>query len=276
MIVTGIALLAFTLIALAVNAGPQLFATKLDPKVILDLSELQGSFNRATSVYKVTIDRSNLLVHIDDILVTAEMGMAATMSLSGSPDQTLLLGDFPLKEEEVNGFLRTVIEEGLVVTALHNKFMMDSPRIMSMHFEGMGSQASMANTMGRLDKALGKLDLTLESPQLAPVNVMKSSLSQKRMEELLWKGQLTKGVYRISLGRGTKIGAQPLGESEGVDSWAAFAGSEDNALVNGDIATLENELPFVLKDLIAAKIRVLSIHIHMSQEKPRLVFVHYW
>jgi hypothetical protein len=62
----------------------------------------------------------------------------------------------------------------------------------------------------------------------------------------------------------------------GVNTWAAFAGSNSAALVDGDFAMLESELQRVLKALRAAGINIVAIHSHMAHEDPRILFLHYW
>src|SRR5262249_28274781 len=84
------------------------------------------------------------------------------------------------------------------------------------------------------------------------------------------------GVYRATIGRTTRMHGAEMGSAMGVNTWAAFAGSDDSALVDGDFAVLENELQPVLKALIAGKLTVTAIHNHMVGESPRIVFLHYW
>ena len=62
----------------------------------------------------------------------------------------------------------------------------------------------------------------------------------------------------------------------GVNTWAAFAGSDDNAVVDGDFAVLEDELQPVLKSLRKNNINIVAIHHHMTHETPRTLFLHYW
>jgi hypothetical protein len=62
----------------------------------------------------------------------------------------------------------------------------------------------------------------------------------------------------------------------GVNTWAAFAGTESSAVVDGDFAMLEPELQAVLKALRGAGILVVAIHQHMTNEQPRMMFLHYW
>jgi hypothetical protein len=62
----------------------------------------------------------------------------------------------------------------------------------------------------------------------------------------------------------------------GVNTWAAFAGADDAAFVDGDFAMLESEVQPVLKALRKAGINIVAIHNHMTHEQPRYVFLHYW
>jgi Domain of Unknown Function (DUF1259). len=62
----------------------------------------------------------------------------------------------------------------------------------------------------------------------------------------------------------------------GVNTWAAFAGSDDNAVVDGDFVVTEDELQAVLKSLRKDKINIVAIHQHMTHEEPRMIFFHYW
>src|SRR3954462_6003690 len=62
----------------------------------------------------------------------------------------------------------------------------------------------------------------------------------------------------------------------GVNTWAAFAGNDENALVDGDFAVTEDELQPVLQSLRAAQINIVAIHQHMTHEEPRIMFLHYW
>jgi hypothetical protein len=61
-----------------------------------------------------------------------------------------------------------------------------------------------------------------------------------------------------------------------VNTWSAFAGTNDNAVVDGDFAVAETELQPVLKTLRGAGVNVVAIHHHMTGETPRILFVHYW
>jgi len=83
-------------------------------------------------------------------------------------------------------------------------------------------------------------------------------------------------MYKVTIGRVVQMGGMDMGNTMGVNTWAAFAGTSDDALVVGDFAVLENELQTVLKTLRGANINIVAIHQHMTGENPRMIFLHYY
>jgi hypothetical protein len=91
------------------------------------------------------------------------------------------------------------------------------------------------------------------------------------------KGTAKDGMYKAVMGRMTNAACGcPIGKAMGVNTWAAFAGTEDNAVVDGDFAVSEAELQLVLKALRTSGINIVAIHSHMTGESPRILFLHYW
>jgi hypothetical protein len=92
------------------------------------------------------------------------------------------------------------------------------------------------------------------------------------------KGTAKEGMYKVVVGRTATAAACGcnIGKAMGVNTWAAFAGTDDNAVVDGDFAMTEDELQPVLKSLRGAGIHVVAIHHHMVGETPRILFLHYW
>ena len=102
-------------------------------------------------------------------------------------------------------------------------------------------------------------------------------MDPKAIESVLGrKGDLKDGVYKITIGRTTKMHGVTVGNTMGVNTWMAFAGSDDQAILDGDFAMLESELQGVLKAMRGAGINIVSIHNHMTDEQPRIMFLHYW
>jgi hypothetical protein len=84
------------------------------------------------------------------------------------------------------------------------------------------------------------------------------------------------GMIKFTFGHPAKIHSVDLDNTMGVNTWAAFAGSDENVVVGGDFAVTENELRTALKSLREAGIDIAVIHSHMTGEEPRIIFFHYW
>ena len=187
------------------------------------------------------------------------------------------MGDMVLLEDQVNPVMSAALDAGLEVTALHNHFLWESPRVMFMHVGGMGDAAELAQAVGKVFAKIGETSGGKgEAPaaDLAPAN---SSLDPARIEAILHEpGSLKDGVYKVVVGRTTRMHDAVVGNTMGVNTWAAFVGSDAQAVVDGDFAMLESELQAVLKALRGAGIDIVAIHQHMTGEEPRIVFLHYW
>jgi hypothetical protein len=178
-----------------------------------------------------------------------------------------------LTEDQVNPAMSAALDNGLAVTALHNHFFWDQPRVMFMHIGGMGDEEKLAAAVGKVFEAM-------KQPGPVPqgeIDPKASTLDPKKIDAILGrKGDLSNGVYKVVVGRETKMSGHAMGSTMGVNTWAAFAGSDDKAVVDGDFAMLEGELQNVLKALRHAGINIVAIHQHMTGENPRMMFLHYW
>jgi hypothetical protein len=266
----GLALLGSTPWALA--AG-----TRLDTATIEQLTGVKGELNEKEAVFKVSVPRSDLDVTVAGVKMTPPLGLTSWAAFEQAGDQVMVMGDMVLLEDQVNPVMSVALQNGLEVTALHNHFFWDAPKVMFMHIGGMGDEAKVAGAVGKVftkikDTSGGKGEVP--RVELSPAQ---TSLDPKAIEEVLGvKGQLANGVYKVTIGRTTKMHDHEVGNTMGVNTWAAFAGSDAQAIVDGDFVMLEPEVQPVLKALRGAGINVVAIHNHMIGESPRTVFLHYW
>jgi hypothetical protein len=172
--------------------------------------------------------------------------------------------------------MSTALDNGLEVTALHNHFFWDSPKVMFMHIGGMGDEVKIATAVGKLFANMKQTSGGKGEVPNADIDPTKSTLDTKRVEAILGKGDFTNGVYKVTIGRETKMHGHVAGNAMGVNTWAAFVGSDEKAVVDGDFAMLESELQEVLKALRGAGINIVAIHQHMAGEAPRVLFLHFW
>jgi hypothetical protein len=267
-----LAWIAAALVSTAAHAAPA-----LDGAQIEQLTGAKGKLDEKEGVFKVSVPRADLKVVAGGVHLTPPMGLTTWAAFIKPADHTMMMGDMCLTEDQVNPVMSVALENGLEVTALHNHFFFDSPKVMFMHIGGMGDAAKLAAAVG---KVFAKIKETSGGKGVVPkadIDPAKTSLDPAKIEAVLGaKGELASGVYKVTIGRTTKMGGHAMGKTMGVNTWAAFAGSDDQAIVDGDFAMLETELQGVLKALRAAKIDVVAIHQHMTGEQPRVMFLHYW
>jgi hypothetical protein len=148
---------------------------------------------------------------------------------------------------------------------------------MFMHIGGMGDEAELARAVGRVFGKLKEVISTRPNSPTSNVDPAKTSFDPEDIEQIIGVGGvLRNGVYKIVIGRKAMMGEHEVGKEMGINTWAAFAGSQQQAVVDGDFAMLEGEVQGVLKALRRANINIVAIHNHMIGESPRYVFLHYW
>jgi hypothetical protein len=252
-------------------------AAKIDGAQIEQLTGAKGKLDEKEGVYKVSVPRADLKVVAGGVHLTPPMGLTTWAAFTRSGAHTMVMGDMCLTEDQVNPVMSVALENGLEVTALHNHFFWDSPKVMFMHIGGMGDEEKLAAAVG---KVFAKIKETAGGKGEAPkvdIDPAKTTIDAAKIDAVLGqKGELANGVYKVTIGRTTKMGAHAVGKTMGVNTWAAFAGSDAQAIVDGDFAMLESELQGVLKALRGANINVVAIHQHMTGEQPRVMFLHYW
>jgi hypothetical protein len=232
------------------------------------------------NVLKVNIPRGDLRVTIRQRPVPTPFGFGGWVAFTKAPDgMDVMMGDLVLTEDEVNPVMSALLTEGLQVTALHNHFFWEQPRIFYMHVHGMGRAAEIAT---KLKPAIEIINRAIQAapapaPAAAPAAAPIDGAALARI--VGHDGEQNGSVYKITIGRpdvdlrehGAVINARM-----GFNTWAAFTGTPEEAMVAGDVAMLESELPQVLKVLRANNINIVAIHHHMTEVKPVVIFLHYF
>ena len=251
--------------------------TRLDTAAIERLAGVKGELNDKEGVFKVSVPRSDLDVTVAGVKMTPPLGLTSWAAFQQAGDQAMVMGDMVLLEDQVNPVMSIALENGLEVTALHNHFFWDSPKVMFMHIGGMGDEAKLAGAVGKVFATIKETSGGKGEVPRVELSPAQTSLDPKAIEDVLGvKGQLASGVYKVTLGRTTTMHGHEVGNTMGVNTWAAFAGSDAQAVVDGDFVMLEPEVQPVLRALRGGGINIVAIHHHMLEDSPRTVFLHYW
>jgi hypothetical protein len=275
-LVVGLTVLAF--VSLAGTARVAIAAQgKLDSAKIEQLTGMKGEMNEKEGVLTVRAPRTDLQVTTAGVKMNPAMGLTSYAAFMKAGARTMVMGDTTLLEDQVNSVMSVALDSGLEVTALHNHFFWDSPKVMFMHIGGMGDEEKLAAAVGKVFAKIKETSGGKGEIPKADLDPAKTSLDPKNIEGIMnMKGQMANGVYKITIGRTTKMGGHEVGNAMGINMWAAFVGSDQQAVVDGDFVMLEKELQSVLKTLRGAGINVVAIHNHIETESPRIVFLHYW
>jgi hypothetical protein len=261
----------------ATSAFAALPKAPFDTTKIEELAGAKGSYNEKEEVFKLSVPRSDLSITAAGVRLTPPMGLTSWAAFKHVGQRTIVMGDMVLLEDQVNPVMSVALDNGLDVTALHNHFFWDSPKVMFMHIGGMGDEAQLAAAVGRVFAKIKETSGGKGEVPHADIDPAKSTLDPKKIDAVLGHGgELKDGVYKVTIGRETRMHGEAMGSTMGVNTWAAFAGGDDNAVVDGDFAMLESELQWVLKALRGAGINIVAIHQHMSGESPRVLFLHFW
>lgn len=268
----GILVLALSLGVVA----PSFAAEELNTRQIEKLTGLTGKLNETEGVFKVSLLRSDLTVDANGVKITPPLGLTAWAAFHKVGTKDMVMGDIVLTENQVNAVMSAALENGLEVTGLHNHFFWDNPKIMFMHIGGMGAENEIASAVGKVFAKLKETEKA-KAPEKVVIDPAKSNLDSKKIDAVFGKaGQLNNGAYKVTIGRKTSMHGHEVGNEMGVNTWAAFAGTDGRAVVDGDFAMFESELQPVLKALRSSGINVVAIHNHMTMENPRIMFLHFW
>jgi len=240
------------------------------------IGELTGlPVDVADGVAKVTKPRGDIAVVVDGRPLKPFQGLTSWSAFQQSGPTTEVMGDVVLLEHEVNPALSAALQSGLEVTALHNHFFYDQPRVYFMHIGGHGAADELAHAVRAV------FDAAAKAPKhdgfAGPAVPLGDSIDPAPLERIFGaQAQAKDGMAKFVFGRTTTMHGASVGAAMGINTWATFAGSSDAALVDGDFAMLETELQGVLRTLRAAGINIVAIHSHMTHEEPRVLFLHFW
>lgn len=259
------------------SVTPAATSLALDTARIEQLTGAKGALDTAAGVFKVSVPRTDLNVTVAGVKMVPALGLTSWAAFQPVGDQTMVMGDLVLQEDQVAPVMDAALGSGLEVTALHNHFLSDTPKVMFMHIGGMGSEDALAGAVGKVFTAIQQTSGGKGQLPHAAIHPAAAAPDPAIIDGILGvKGAMSGNVYKAVIGRTTTMHGQSVGAAMGVNTWCAFAGTDQQAVVDGDFAMTETELQRVLKALRSADIAVVAIHNHMTMEDPRVIFLHFW
>jgi hypothetical protein len=241
----------------------------------------KGSYKEAEAIYTIPLPRNDLKVTLKGEAVPISFGFGGWVSIKRTMDgkSAMLMGDNVLLQEEVNPLITAAQAAGLEVGAIHNHFFYEEPRIFYMHLHGMGSPEELAK---KYALAISETKIFPKNQPPAgppPAKTGKDIFDIAKLNELVkYEAAVNGPTIKYTIGRPdlhvTVMGTE-MTTNIGLNTWASFTGSMDNAHIAGDVAMLDHEVNAVIKTFRANNIEVVAVHSHMLYDKPNIKFLHY-
>lgn len=246
-----------------------------DYQGVLKVLDRKGDFK--ANVLKVNIPRNDLKMTIQGVPTPTPFGFGGWIALTKTSDgMDVMMGDLVLLQEEVSPVMSALLDNGIEVTALHNHFFWDDPHVYYMHVHGMGKAPDLARNVKPALDLIGHVT----APAVIPFSSAGTPLDTAKVAKIIGHdGEQSGAVYKITIGRddlGMKEHGATINARMGLNTWAAFTGTQEDAVIAGDVAMLESEVTPVLKALRKNGLDVVAIHHHMTEERPVVIFLHYW
>jgi hypothetical protein len=243
----------------------------------------QASGARATrtadGVVRIGWPRTDVAVEVDGMPLKPFAGLGSWVAFTPAAHGAMVMGDTVVFQDEVSPAMDAAFAGGLEVTALHNHFFYDEPKVYFMHIGGRGSPEKLAAAVKAVWDAIKKVRADNPKPATRfPGGAPKAgTVDAAAVEKVLGhKGEVQGGVVKVTIGRGGTMHGVKVGGSMGLTTWAAFSGSDELAAVDGDFIMTAAEVQPVLRTLRKAGIHIVALHNHMVGEQPAFYFTHFW
>ncbi len=251
---------------------------QLDPKQVEDGAEAKATVT-ADGAVRIAWARTDVAVKVDGMPLRPFAGLGSWAAFRASEHGAMVMGDTVVFQDEVDAAMDAAFAGGLEVTALHNHFFFDEPKVYFMHVGGQGQPGQLAAAVKGVWDAIKRVRADNPNPasRFDGAIPKPGRLDRGPIEKILGhEATVRDGVVKVSIGQAGNMHGTTVGGSMGLSSWAAFSGADALAAVDGDIIMTADEVQPVLRALRQAGIHVVALHNHMIGEDPSFYFTHYW
>jgi hypothetical protein len=242
----------------------------------------KGSYKDAEAVYTTPLPRNDLKMTIKGEPIPIPFGFGGWVSFKKTVDgkSAMVMSDTVLQMEEVNPLISAAHANGLEIAAIHNHFFYEEPRIFYMHIHGMGTVAELAKKYAATIRDSKLFPANQPAPSAPPTVTGKENFDIPALDAIVkYTGAVNGQTYKYTIGRADLkviVMGVEMTTNIGLNSWASFAGKQDDAHIAGDIAMLQSEVNNVIKTLRVHNLEVVAVHNHMLQDDPHMIFLHYY
>jgi hypothetical protein len=232
--------------------------------------------NQPGEVHKYSLPRSDLQVTVDGVAIKPSLALGSWLAFKSMGEQTMVMGDLVLTEQEINPVLTRLLANGITATAIHNHLLRAQPATFYMHVAGEGDPVKLATG---LHDALSASRTPLGGTP-APAAQASVELDTAKLEQTLgYKGNASSGVYQFSIPRGDAITDDGMAIPPAMGTAIAInfqPTGDGKAAITGDFVLMGKEVNPVVQTLRQNGIEVTALHNHMLDDQPHAYFVHFW
>jgi Domain of Unknown Function (DUF1259) len=241
----------------------------------------KGGSLQSGGVYRVGLPRTDLNVTLDGVVLKPGFALGGWVAFKPMGNQAMVMGDVVLTQDEVNPVMKTLEENGIEITALHNHLLRAEPMTLYMHVFGHGDPVKLATA---LYAGLAQSKTPMENaasgapqPQTATQQI---DLDTAAVDKAIGhKGKANGGIYQFSIPRAEPVKEDGMEVPEAMGSAIAInfqPTGGGKAAITGDFVLTAKEVNPVINAMQGNGIEMTALHSHMLDEQPRLFFMHFW
>lgn len=225
--------------------------------------------------YRFNMPRSDLRVVVQGVQIRPSFALGSWLAFKPSgANQVVVMGDLVLTESELNPVLARLQEGGVGQTAVHKHLPEMEPAIWWAHVHAQGNPVEIARTVREA------LALTGTPPQTPAAPPPELALDTAQISRILgYPGRNNGGVYSVSVPRKEAIRSHgiEIPANMGLTTAINFQPTGNGrAAINGDFVMVATEVDRVIAALRQNDIQIVELHHHLTDEEPRLFFIHFW